>query len=259
VALEGTLSQSFCGQRLFAVFVTLVLSSCFGSIDPIASSDTRRPNIVFVLLDDVRYDDIVDHPFVQLPNIERLANEGASFNNFFTSAPLYSPSRAVFLTGQCPFRNGIIDNGERAAQSHEIVTFPRLLHDDGYRTGFFGKWHMGHDDDSARPGFDRWVSFKGQGTYFDPPLNVDGEAVQGSGYMTDIFTDYAVSFIESAPPDHPFLAYISHKAVHQAIFPEFVRTFPPAPQDERLYEGAALRRSPNWQAPHLRTGARKDH
>ena len=121
------------------------------------TAQTKRPNIVFLLLDDVRYDDMVDHPFVDLPNLKRLATEGASFRRFFTSAPLCSPSRAVFMTGQYPFHNGIVDNGERGELSHQIVTFPKLLQDAGYHTGFFGKWHMGHEDDSPRPGFDRMV------------------------------------------------------------------------------------------------------
>lgn len=211
--------------------------------------ESTRPNIVFLLLDDVRYDDVVDHPFVQLPNLQRLVAEGASFERFFTSAPLCSPSRAVFMSGKYPLRNGIIDNGERAEQSHQMVTFPKLLHDAGYSTGFFGKWHMGHEDDSPRPGFDRWVSFVGQGVYFDVELNVDGQPAAGSGYTTDLLTDEAVSFIESAPDDRPFLAILAHKAVHPEIFPDFVRTFPPAPGDEGLYAGAELARAPSWRAP----------
>jgi arylsulfatase A-like enzyme len=208
-----------------------------------------RPNIVFVLLDDVRYDDIVDHPFADLPNLARLTRDGASFQRFFTSAPLCSPSRAVFMTGQYPFRNGITDNTERAELSHRIVTFPKLLHDAGYRTGFFGKWHMSHEDDSPRPGFDRWVSFVGQGVYFDPDLNIDGEFVKGEGYMTDILTGHAVSFIEAAPDDQPFLVFVAQKAVHPEIFPNYVRTFPPAPGDEGLYEGAQPHHAPSWRAP----------
>lgn len=208
-----------------------------------------RPNIVFVLLDDVRYDDLVDHPFAHLPNIARIAREGASLERLFTSAPLCSPSRAVFLTGQYPFRNGITDNTERGARSHQIVTFPKLLHDAGYHTGFFGKWHMSATDDSPRPGFDRWVSFVGQGVYFDPDMNIDGTPAKGEGYVTDILTDHALSFIEAAPGDRPFLALLSHKAAHPEIHPNYVRTFPPAPGDERLYEGTELRRSPSWRAP----------
>lgn len=158
-------------RHLIAAAALLV--ACSDGSRGTTNTDTR-PNIVFVLLDDARYDDLVDHPFADLPNLERLAAEGASFERFFTAAPLCSPSRAVFMTGQYPFRNGIVDNAERAEQSHRIVTFPKLLHDAGYRTGFFGKWHMGLDDDSPRPGFDRWVSFVGQGVYFDPDLNIDG-------------------------------------------------------------------------------------
>lgn len=209
----------------------------------------RQPNIVFILLDDVRYDDIIDHPFAQLPNLARLRAEGTSFTRMFTSAPLCSPSRAAFLTGQYPLHNGIVDNGERAEQSHKIVTFPRLLHDAGYRTGFFGKWHMGHDDDTARPGFDRWVSFLGQGVYFDPLMNIDGARVQAKGYMTDLLTDEAISFIKKTPADRPFLAFISQKASHPEIYPNQVRTFPPAPGDEKLYEDAVLPRSPSWRVP----------
>jgi arylsulfatase A-like enzyme len=208
-----------------------------------------RPNIVFLLLDDVRYDDLVDHPFVDLPNLKRLVSEGASFTRFYTSAPLCSPSRAVFMTGQYPFRNGIVDNGERAERSHQIVTFPKLLHDAGYRTGFFGKWHMGHEDDTPRPGFDRWVSFVGQGVYFDPQLNIDGTLTDAKGYMTDILTAHAVSFITAAPKDTPFLAFVAQKAAHPEIHPNYVRSFPPAPGDEQAYAHEPIAHGPSWRAP----------
>jgi arylsulfatase A-like enzyme len=214
-----------------------------------APAATRRPNIVFVLLDDVRYDDLVDHPFARFPAVERLRREGASFRRAFTSAPLCSPSRAVFLTGQYPLRNGITDNGERGAQSHRLVTFPRLLHDAGYRTGFFGKWHMAHDDDTPRPGFDRWVSFMGQGVYVNPALNIDGTPVQATGYMTDLLTDHAVAFMEAVPDTQPFLVVMAQKASHPEIHPNQVRTFPPAPGDEALYRQDTVPHGPAWRAP----------
>ncbi|MDH5588825.1 MAG: sulfatase-like hydrolase/transferase [Gemmatimonadota bacterium] len=235
--------------KIALVVVAMGLASCAGGSREGAPSEGSRPNIVFVLLDDVRYDDVIDHPFVDLPNLTRLTNEGASFQRFFTSAPLCSPSRAIFMTGQYAFHNGIVDNGERAELSHRIVTFPRLLHDAGYHTGFFGKWHMGHEDDSPRPGFDRWVSFVGQGVYFDPDLNVDGTLVKGEGYMTDLLTDHAVSFIGAAPEDEPFLVFVAQKAVHPEILPDYVRTFPPAPGDEGLYGDAEPDHGPSWRAP----------
>jgi len=249
-------------KRLGAFLVSLLFACTFVAPLSWAASNVKtatqttvkgeaeqKPNIVFVLLDDVRYDDLIDHPFVRLPNLARLVREGASFERFFTSAPLCSPSRAVFMTGKYPHRNGIIDNGERAEQSHQLITFPRLLHEAGYRTGFFGKWHMGHDDDTARPGFDTWVSFVGQGVYFNPTLNVDGKITQATGYMTDILTDHAISFIERAQPGQPFLAFVSQKASHPEVYPNQVRTFPAAPGDEKLYQNESLPRLPSWRAP----------
>jgi arylsulfatase A-like enzyme len=173
-----------------------------------------RPNVVFILMDDLRWDELgcVGHPFVKTPHIDRIAREGAIFRNAFATTPLCSPSRASFLTGRYAHAHGILDNVDRSALSHQLVTFPRLLHDAGYETGYVGKWHMGIDD-SRRPGFDYWVSVKGQGSYLDPEINDDGKTARIPGYVTDIFNDRAVAFIER-PRTKPFLLYIAHKAVH---------------------------------------------
>src|SRR5205085_379341 len=157
---------------------------------PLAGS---RPNIVFILMDDLRWDELrcMGNPIAETPNIDRIAREGALFRNAFVTTPLCSPSRASFLTGLYTHAHGIIDNTARDAYSHKLQTFPRTLHGAGYETGFVGKFHMGTDD-SPRPGFDSWVSFKGQGTYFDPELNVDGKTVAATGYTTDILCRQAV-------------------------------------------------------------------
>ena len=95
--------------------------------------------------------------------------------NAFATTPLCSPSRACFLTGLYAHTHGIIDNTDRSARSHKLVTFPRLLHDAGYETAFIGKWHMGVDD-SPRPGLRPLGEREGAGRgYFDPELNVDGQ------------------------------------------------------------------------------------
>ena len=153
------------------------------------------------------------HPFVETPNMNRLAREGARFLNAFATTPLCSPSRASFLTGLYPRTHGIVDNTAR--QSHALPTFPRELKQHGYRTGFFGKWHMGNDD-SPRPGFTRWVAMPGQGEAIDPLLNVDGTEQRVKGYVTDVLTDYAEQFIQSAG-DQPFLVYLAHKAIHPNV------------------------------------------
>jgi len=184
-------------------------------------------------MDDLRWDALgcMEHPFAKTPNIDRIAKEGALFKNFFVSIPLCSPSRASFLTGLYPHTHGVIDNTDHSALSHSLLTYPRLLHDAGYETAFIGKWHMGTDD-TPRPGFDRWVSFKGQGVYNDPTLNVDGKASKHSGYITDILNDYAVKFVKSEHKK-PFLLYLPHKAVHGP--------FTPAERHKNLYSDAVIK------------------
>lgn len=224
----------------------------------LAAAPKPRPNIVFILVDDLRFDELgcTGHPFAQTPNADRLAREGALFTHAFAATPLCSPSRASFLTGQYPHQHGITDNTDRSARSHTLLTWPRLLHDSGYDTAFIGKWHMGVDD-SPRPGFDHWVSFPGQGESFDPPLNVDGKNVQPPGYITDILTGYAQAFIERQR-SQPFCLYLSHKAIHPNIAqgPDGRVTgsgeaddFKVAPRHRDLYAGLAPPRRANYKVP----------
>ena len=212
-----------------------------------------RPNIVVVLMDDLRWDELhcTGHPFALTPNIDRLAAEGVTFRNAFVTSPLCSPSRACFLTGQYAHAHGITDNTDHSPASHRLPTFPRALQADGYETAFIGKWHMGVDD-TPRPGFDHWVGFPGQGTYFDPVLNVDGRHVKENGFTTDILTRYAVELL-GRPRSNPLCLWLPHKAVH----PELTQLadgsisdpnggqFVPAERHKTLFANVPVARRPN--------------
>ena len=89
----------------------------------------RRPNVVFILVDDLRWDElgISGHPFIKTPNIDRIGREGVVFRNAFMTTPLCSPSRASFLTGQYPHTHGITDNVDRSQASHKLITFSSTL------------------------------------------------------------------------------------------------------------------------------------
>ncbi|MBI3981550.1 MAG: sulfatase-like hydrolase/transferase [Gemmatimonadetes bacterium] len=175
------------------------------------------PNVVVILVDDLRWDDIgvAGHPFVETPAIDRMAAEGARFLNAFATTPLCSPSRAAILTGQYVHMNGIIDNTARDSASHRLATFAVPLELAGYATAFIGKWHMGNDD-TRRPGWTHWVAMKGQGEAINPRLNVDGERLEATGYVTDVLTDYAVNFMRRSK-EQPFLVFLAHKALHPNV------------------------------------------
>jgi N-acetylglucosamine-6-sulfatase len=225
-----------------------------------AAQDPPRPNVVVVLVDDLRHDALgcTGHPYAKTPHIDRIGAEGAIFTNAFVTTPLCSPSRASFLTGRHTRAHGILDNTERSPHSHALVTFPALLQKAGYATGYVGKWHMGTDD-APRPGFDRWVGFKGQGVYENPTFNLDGRREPQTGYMTDLLADRAVEFVKEQR-DKPFCLYVAHKAVHvpfvpaerhRGLYGDAVAVPPPTAKEGREGKPALTRRidEPERKAP----------
>lgn len=181
-----------------------------------ATGAAHRPNMIFILVDDLRWDEFGagGHPYLKTPNIDRLAREGASFTRAFHATPLCSPNRACILTGQYTARHAIYNNEDRSLLSHLLPTFPQELQRAGYTTGLIGKWHMGNDP-TPRPGFDYWVSFPGQGKIIDPELFENGRLQKTSGYVTDLLTDRALAFIRAQRGSkRPYFLYFAHKAVH---------------------------------------------
>ncbi len=189
----------------------------------------RSPrNIIFVLTDDHRYDAMrfVGHPWLETPEMDRMAAGGAHLPNAFVTTSLCAPSRASIITGLYAHNHQVIDNYNPVRA--DLIYFPQYLQAAGYQTAFVGKWHMGGDVDDPQRGFDHWVSFKGQGTYWADGkgtsrvvpqthrdgYNINGKRVPQRGYITDELTDYALEWLGQRDPEQPYFLYLSHKAVH---------------------------------------------
>ncbi len=197
-----------------------------------------RPNFLFINIDDLAWNAMGftgRFPFLKTPNIDRIAREGVDFKNAFVTISLCSPSRACSLTGCYAHKHDVRTNEGR--DSHPgLPTYPQVLQEAGYATAHVGKWHM-RPTAEPRPGFDYWLSFRGQGVYTDPTLNENGREFQAKGYMTDILSDYAVAWLKQAR-DKPFCLNLWHKAVHGP--------FTPPDRDRNAFLGETLPQPPNW-------------
>ena len=213
--------------------------------DPLAlpklENADKPMNVIFILSDDHRYDFMGftgKVPWLETPNMDRMAKEGAHFENAFVTTALCSPSRASILTGQFSHTHTIIDN--QAPDPGNLTYFPQYLQKGGYQTGFFGKWHMGDKNDQPRPGFDHWESFKGQGVYYNPTININGERKEfgDSTYIREILTDHMLEWLDKRDKNIPFFSYLSHKAVHAS--------FKPAKDDLGKYKNEELIYPPSY-------------
>lgn len=191
----------------------------------------RKPNVVLIITDDQGYGDLSIHgnPHVKTPNIDSIARDGIHLTQFHVN-PVCSPTRASIMTGRYYYRTGVVDTFiGRSMMAADEVTLPEVLKAAGYRTGIFGKWHLG-DHYPMRPmdqGFDECVSHFGGGigqpsdppggeSYFNPLLQINGTPKRFDGYCTDIFFTEAMKFIE-ANRSRPFFAYIATNAPHTPL------------------------------------------
>lgn len=208
---------------------TLTLSGCSNSdkknplhLDKLPDID-KPLNVIFILSDDHRFDYMGftgKVPWLKTPNMDRMAAEGVYIKNAFVTTSLSSPSRASILTGLYSHTHKVVDNS--APLPEGLTFFPEYLQNAGYATGFFGKWHMGNDSGDPQPGFDQWVSFRGQGDYYNPKININGvwNQFEDSTYVTDLLTAHAINFMkEQIASDKPFFVYLSHKGVHGLFYP----------------------------------------
>lgn len=192
-------------------------------------------------------------PFLALPNLDRLADGGVQFPNAFVTTSVCSPSRASILSGLYAHSHGVRVN-DTIDLPPSVATFPQLLRAAGYRTAFVGKWHMNPDTDAPRPGFDYWVSFKGQGVYDNPVLDVNGTEVARTGYVTDILTEYAVEWLRTEG-QRPFMLFLSHKAPHgpwEAAPRDAAWAGAPLPEPPSFRD--MFRDKPSWQRRYAACG-----
>jgi arylsulfatase A-like enzyme len=243
-----------------------LLSSLFALLPLTAFA--APPNVLVVITDDQGWGDLGAHgnPVVKTPRIDAFAKESAWLKNFYV-CPVCSPTRASLLTGQYNYRVGVVDTFiGRSMMRTDAVTLAQHLAGAGYRTGIFGKWHLG-DNYPLRPedrGFQETLWSQGGGlaqpsdnpatdpktAYFDPILKHDGKEVKTKGYCTDVFTDAALKFV-AKESEKPFFAYVAYNAPHgpYQVPEEYARHY----ENRDLGPNAFPKTGQPWATPKLNT------
>ncbi len=198
-----------------------------------AAAATDRPNIIYIMADDLGYGDLscFGNQQVETPHLDRLAAEGLRLTDFHSSGNVCSPTRAGLLTGRyqrCAGIPGVINADPKVAAHHHglqtsEMTFAELMREAGYATAIFGKWHLGYtrNFNPLHHGFDRFRGFVSGNidyvSHFDRMEQYDWwdglELVVEPGYSTHLITKHSINFIQSNR-DRPFCLYVAHEAVH---------------------------------------------
>jgi len=203
-----------------ATSLSLVVSLPAGARDR-AAPRQPRPNILFIMSDDHALQAIsaYGHPVSRLaptPNIDRIARNGARFDNSFVTNSLCGPSRAAMLTGKFGHINGFSQNGQTFDTAQ--WTWPRALKEHGYQTAVVGKWHIGRTPGAIN--FDYWKVLDDQGKYYNPDFITPAGMQRVEGYATDLTTRYALDWLKQRrDPDRPFALMVHHKAPHRNWMP----------------------------------------
>ena len=219
--MEMTGDLKYITKLRFGLILLALISSLLGCKndprgDSSISTQTKQPNIVFIITDDHAYQALsaYDDKLIKTPHIDRLANEGMLFQKAFVSNSICSPSRAVALTGKFSHLNSVRDNLDVFDTAQ--VTFPKLLQKAGYETAIYGKWHL----KSEPVGFDFWEVLPDQGHYYHPEFLTPNGEIKTQGYVTDVITDKAIRYLDTLrDTSKPFMLMYNHKAPHRQWWP----------------------------------------
>jgi len=217
-----------------------------------AQTDAAQPNIVFIVADDMRKDDMRYMPKTH----SLLREQGMGFRNAFVSNAICCPSRATIMRGQYSHNTGVWSNSSTDSPSttiggwqayqengNEADTVATRMQDAGYRTGLFGKYLNGYNTTEVPPGWDTWFAHVNGIDYYDYQINDNGTIKHyestSADYETDVIANHAKTFIgTSADAGEPFFAYVAPKAPHLPATP--------APGDLHTYDGLKTRRPPSF-------------
>ncbi len=215
-------------KRIRAIAITAVAAVC-------TLQAAEKPNIVVILCDDLGYGDLecYGHPHIKTPNLNRMANEGVRFTDFYSAAPVCSPSRVGLLTGRSPNRAGVYDfipGGRNIYMRASEVTIPHLLKKAGYATCLSGKWHCnGKFNSKSQPqpdaaGFDHWFATQNNASpSHENPTNFvrNGEKVGAlEGFSCQLVADEALAWLtkqQKEDPEQPFFLYVAFHEPHEPV------------------------------------------
>lgn len=193
-------------KSILWVFITTLMALIL--VFSFREKGEKKPNIIFLLADDLRYNSLgcMGNSIIKTPTIDQLADRGTLFKNAFVTSSICCISRASIFSGQYAKRHGILDFTTNFSESARMKNFPAILRQNGYYTGFLGKYGVG--DSLPVNDYNYWKGFPGQGVYFYK------DAAGNPIHSTDMLGNQAVEFLRTRDKSKPFCLQVSFKAPH---------------------------------------------
>ena len=239
--MPGSSRREFLKQAAGGAAASLFAPALLAAAESgdVPAPPAKRPNILYMMTDDQRFDglSIMGNAVVETPNMDRIAREGALFENMFATNSLCAPSRASFLTGKYSHTHGVRTN---YTPWTDQPVFTDYLKEAGYQIAYIGKFHQGGTVLPKKPDF--WLGFTNQGQYRDPTLlDFDGRMKKEKGHVTDLLADRAITYLTEHRKD-PFCLLLWFKAPH--------RDWQPAERFANLYADKKVPHPPTFDTDY---------